>query len=486
MKNIRVFITVFVIWLIASPIFAQSLTITRAFQAIPNSSVLAQYKNQFGKWEKPDLDDTFPYVVIRVGLDGDGREVQAAKKQLNLYLGQMTAVESVYKDNSNELLFLIPVRSRNIQMDCGDGCDRVTLMDGSVPLRSNTVYYGRVHFVPMEEEKIAPKVLTQYPYTLQVEPKDAHVEAIANGVKQEWVLIDGKAQLFLVEGTYHYTISADKYLTKTGELIVSATQTDTTIALVPEYGWMTIASDSIDLAGLSVDISYKGAAYSKALPFERMQSDTGSYVLKVNKPKYHGWMDTIVVQAGEETIVIPELLPKSYKHNTYLLAEAGLAMNPSWGVGLMVGQVYGEVTKGCGIGWYVQGRSNFQFTKAEEGLMIDQSGAIENEKPYYTGEQRTNEFLLNAGLVLNFLNKQKPNRSKNSMFGLYAGLGYGQYARSWEIEDGRWFEYAPSKAKGLSFGGGLIGSIKGFTINAGINTIQARYVEIEAGLGWTF
>ena len=72
------------------------------------------------------------------------------------------------------------------------------------------------------------------------------------------------------------------------------------------------------------------------------------------------------------------------------------------------------------------------------------------------------------------------------MFGLYAGLGYGQYARSWEIEDGRWFEYAPSRAKGLSFGGGLIGSIKGFTINVGINTIQAKYVEVEAGLGWTF
>ena len=72
------------------------------------------------------------------------------------------------------------------------------------------------------------------------------------------------------------------------------------------------------------------------------------------------------------------------------------------------------------------------------------------------------------------------------MFSVYAGLGYGQYARSWEDTDGDWYEYAPTKAKGLSFGGGLIGSIKGFTINAGINTIQAKYVEVEAGLGWTF
>ena len=212
----------------------------------------------------------------------------------------------------------------------------------------------------------------------------------------------------------------------------------------------------------------------------------GDYTISIEKEKYHPYQETVVVEEGKLTTVCPVLVPKAYKHNTFLLAEAGFAMNPSWGVGLMVGQVYGEVRSSYGIGWYVQGRSNFQSTKAEEGVMIEEGGAIENEKPYYTGEQRINEFLLNAGLVLNFLNKQKPNRNKRSIFGIYAGLGYGQYARSWEISDGRWFEYAPSKAKGMSFGGGLIGSIKGFTINAGINTIQAKYVEVEAGLGWTF
>jgi hypothetical protein len=40
--------------------------------------------------------------------------------------------------------------------------------------------------------------------------------------------------------------------------------------------------------------------------------------------------------------------------------------------------------------------------------------------------------------------------------------------------------------QGLSFGGGVIGSVKGLTISAGVNTIMARYMEIELGLGWTF
>lgn len=45
---------------------AQHLEITQSFKYIPNSSVLASYKNQFGSWEK---DDYFPYTVIRVGRD---------------------------------------------------------------------------------------------------------------------------------------------------------------------------------------------------------------------------------------------------------------------------------------------------------------------------------------------------------------------------------------------------------------------------------
>jgi hypothetical protein len=38
----------------------------------------------------------------------------------------------------------------------------------------------------------------------------------------------------------------------------------------------------------------------------------------------------------------------------------------------------------------------------------------------------------------------------------------------------------------LNFGGGVIGSVKGLTINAGVNTIMAKYMEIEVGLGWMF
>ena len=132
--------------------FAQTLTVTKEFTLVPNSSVLAMYKNQFGKWEKPDLDDTFPYAVIRMRLEGNAREVTMAKQRLTLYLGTQTAVVDRYAQNSNELLFLVPARRPTIYIDCGDGCDKVLLMENQ-QLQSNRVYDGVVHFVPEEIDK---------------------------------------------------------------------------------------------------------------------------------------------------------------------------------------------------------------------------------------------------------------------------------------------------------------------------------------------
>ena len=141
-----------VVWLFGLSTFAQTLTVTKEFTLVPNSSVLAMYKNQFGKWEKPDLDDTFPYAVIRMRLEGNAREVTMAKQRLTLYLGTQTAVVDRYAQNSNELLFLVPARRPTIYIDCGDGCDKVLLMENQ-QLQSNRVYDGVVHFVPEEIDK---------------------------------------------------------------------------------------------------------------------------------------------------------------------------------------------------------------------------------------------------------------------------------------------------------------------------------------------
>ena len=470
------------------PMMAQSITLTKEFQTMPNTKALDVYRNQFGEYEIVGADVPFPYAVIRVGLDGSADEVKEAKKRLSFQLGRMTSIESIFRDARNELLFLVPTRARNIQMSCDGECLPQMMFDSLVVLQPNTVFYGRVHF-SLEDKLLDSDKLSKYLYVLTVEPAHAKVELRCGFVNQEWELKNGKTEQLLTEGTYYYTISAEDYRTAEGSFVVDSLHSDTTIALVPKFGWLSVKNDSADLAGLSAEIVYMKQTQTIELPLENERCGLGEYALTIKKPKHHTWKKKVVIHPGEHVEVYPIPQLKVYRHNTFVLVEGGYAMNPAWSVGLMAGQVYGEVTRMMGIGWYVKGRSNFQTTEAIEGLHINNAGTVGLVSPLmpsYTGNRRFSEWHVNAGVVLNFLNDKKLNLHKNTMLGLYAGLGYGQYTRYWEIEDGRWIEYAPPTVRGVSFGAGLIGSVKGLTLSAGVNSIHAKYMEIEAGLGWTF
>ena len=485
MKRNLIVLLALLIFVTYVPICAQSITLTKEFQTMPNIKALDVYRNQFGAWEKPGADDPFPYVVIRIGLDGNSRDIEDAKERLNISLGRMVKVESVFKEARNELLFLIPSRTRYIEMQCNGECLPQMMFDSLVHLQSNTVFYGRVHYV-MQDDMRDPNKLKTYPFTLTVEPAEAKVEMRSGFMTEEWKLENGTAQQLLIEGTYYYTITAEDYKTAEGSFVVDSLHKDTAIALVPKFGWLSVKTDSADLAGLSVEVEYLKQKEIVELPLENEKCGLGQYALTIKKPKYHTWKKKVVVHPGGHVEVYPVPLKKVYRHNTFVLAEGGYAMNPAWSVGLMAGQVYGEVTRVMGIGWYVKGRSNFQTTKEIEGAQIKEGGSIFDIYPSYSGNKRFTSWVVNAGAVVNFLNSEKLKCNRNTIFGLYAGLGYGQYTRYWELADGRWVEYGPTIAKGISFGGGIIGSIKGMTISVGVQTIEARHVEMELGLGWTF
>ena len=485
MKRKRIVVLCLLIVAAIMPVWAQSIILTKEFQTMPNVKASEVYRNQFGAWEKPGADDPFPYVVIRIGLDGNSKDIEDAKERLNISLGRMVKVESVFKEARNELLFLIPSRARYIEMQCNGECLPQMMFDSLVHLQSNTVFYGRVHYV-MQDDMRDPNKLKTYPFTLTVEPAEAKVEMRSGFMTEEWKLENGTAQQLLLEGTYYYTITAEDYKTAEGSFVVDSLHKDTMIALVPKFGWLSVKTDSADLAGLSVEVEYLKQKEIVELPLENEKCGLGQYALTIKKPKYHTWKKKVVVHPGEHVEVYPVPQKKVYRHNTFVLAEGGYAMNPAWSVGLMAGQVYGEVTRVMGIGWYVKGRSNFQTTKAIEGAQIKEGGSIFYIYPSYSGNKRFTSWVLNAGAVVNFLNSEKLKCNRNTIFGLYAGLGYGQYTRYWELADGRWVEYGPTIAKGISFGGGIIGSIKGMTISVGVQTIEARHVEIELGLGWTF
>lgn len=58
-------------------------------------------------------------------------------------------VQCRYLDFENEILFLVPSSSGHVELSCGDGCVRQTILE--LPrLQSNAVYVGKVHYTPME------------------------------------------------------------------------------------------------------------------------------------------------------------------------------------------------------------------------------------------------------------------------------------------------------------------------------------------------
>lgn len=117
-----------------------AISITTPFAEQGASSVLAVYKNEFGKYEMPEKDDSFPYVAIRVKLQGDPNLIRLAKQTLTLNLGQMFQTEQTVTSYDNMILFLIPAGAKNVYLTCGDGCERQMIYSGG--LHANKIYDG--------------------------------------------------------------------------------------------------------------------------------------------------------------------------------------------------------------------------------------------------------------------------------------------------------------------------------------------------------
>ena len=311
MRKTKIIITLLCFWLGLMPLAAQSVTITKNFAQVPMASVLAMYKNQFGKWEKPDLDITFPYAVVRMHLEGSGREVTMAKQTLTLYMGTQSAVLDRYTENSNEILFLIPARRPTVYVDCGDGCDRVLLVENQ-QLQPNSVYDCTVQFVP-EEEYIAPTT-TQAPkrqfFKFRVTPANAVVTIVENGAQEILPMREGGiASKMLNYGTYSYSIAADKYHTKEGSFTVSATQTEMTVDLLPQFGWLTITGDNISQGGyvFATNTATGGMIQLGTIPLNNREMSSGVYTLRVQKEKYKDYSTTITIEEGKTTTIRPSL-----------------------------------------------------------------------------------------------------------------------------------------------------------------------------------
>ncbi len=312
MRKIRLLLTLLCLWLGMIPTFGQSVTIVEEMKLVPHASVMAMYKNEFGSFETPITSPSFRYAVIRMHLEGNAQAVRTAKERVTLYMGQQMGVESRVTTYSNQILFLVRApRHPMIYIDCGDGCERV-LLSNMQQLEPNCLYDCRVSFVP--EEESVPQTTTQAPkrqfFKFRVTPTNAVVTVVENGVQEILPMREGGiASKMLNYGTYSYSIAADKYHTKEGTFTVSATQTEMTVDLLPQFGWLTIAGDNISQGGyvFATNTATGGMIQLGTIPLNNREMSSGVYTLRVQKEKYKDYSITITIEDGKTTTIRPSL-----------------------------------------------------------------------------------------------------------------------------------------------------------------------------------
>lgn len=188
----------------------------------------------------------------------------------------------------------------------------------------------------------------------------------------------------------------------------------------------------------------------------------------------------VTAEGAYDRYVCPSQQGGQKSTETFVLGEVGYSLTPQMGYGLMLGQTYSR------YGWYLKGRSNFQFAKIAPSCICGYGGLVDGELPFYSGSKEEKEWIVNAGFVMDFLDRHPTLYNRFNTFGFYIGGGYGKRELYWELSDGRWAKYSPTSYSGVSCDIGLIGSVYGLTIIAGINTINFQYLEFEAGIGWMF
>ena len=296
---------------IATWAFAQEVQIKQNFRIEEYTSVLSKYKNEFGDFEMPDYDDPFPYAVVRIILEGTGRDVIEAIDNLSLDL-RSRGIEAKNTDTDNEILFLVPSSVSKVYLLCGHGCEKKLILDEPT-LRSNRIYTGRVHYIPMQDPEVAttraPK--RQY-FKFRITPADAIVEVAKEGnVFKPWQVEEGIASEHLDWGTYRYRISANRYHAEEGTITVSDTQTEKTVTLLPKFGWLSVTGSQNEQGAMvyATSATTQEKIQLGTIPVDGKELMAGNYTIEVIRDQYHTFTTSVVVAEGKKSATTVQLKP---------------------------------------------------------------------------------------------------------------------------------------------------------------------------------
>lgn len=167
---------------------------------------------------------------------------------------------------------------------------------------------------------------------------------------------------------------------------------------------------------------------------------------------------------------------------------AGYAFSIESPYGITVGGMAGQ------LGWYVRFKTNMSFLNYayecnNDGALTDFAGTSESYRPDISKKNKVNSFQATAGMLVKC----------NSWLYLSMGLGYGQrellhpfvlHSKDNYYDENAqrklWAKNMDSSYTGIAAEADLLCRWHAFFVSAGCNTINFKYIDLNAGVGMFF
>lgn len=270
------------------------------------------------------------------------------------------------------------------------------------------------------------------------------------------------------KGTHTYRVEAPMYAPEAGIIDLGSEQKIMSVALKPRFGYLEVFSLPEQDAKVYIDNEFAGET-----PYKSDRMPLKDYQVRVDKEFFFPMDSTIVITAGETsslTFKMKSTIKPKEPRRTLVMLEAG--WHPSQA---SFGAMVGFVAKN---GAYVRFRSDFGSVSAD--LECDDTGALTdggNGTPYYKeGVTQKARMSVTAGYMRRIV---KPLYA-------YIGAGYGSRTLAWETVEDELVKNTDHSATGVAAEIGAIGRFGKFAVSVGCQTVNFKYMELSAGIGFFF
>lgn len=205
----------------------------------------------------------------------------------------------------------------------------------------------------------------------------------------------------------------------------------------------------------------------------------GEHEIKLEKEGYTTITKNVVIEENQ-MVSVKETLTQAHtkiktksesqvKKESFAMLNYAYSFAPQSSVGL----TYGQVAK---FGWYVSAMSGFAFNALSAEMECDETGSVDGNMPFYSGEMTSSRLSLTAGVMYRVAEP----------LALKLGAGYGMNVLAWETTDGQYVKNNGYTVNGVDIDAGVQLLLGKITASVDFVTTNAQYSEIKIGIGIRF